>query len=84
MGVPGGAVVKNLPASSGHAEDAGSVLGSRRSPGGGNGNPLQFSCLGNPMDDPGGLSSMESQSQRQLNMHTQPIALFPILFFLNF
>ena len=50
MGVPGGAVVKNLPASSGHVEDAGSTLGSRRSPGGGNGNPLQFSCLGNPID----------------------------------
>ena len=54
MGVPGGAVVKNLPASSGHVDDAGSTLGSRRSPGGGNGNPLQFSCLGNSMDDPGG------------------------------
>ena len=50
MGVPGGSVVKNLPASSGHAEDAGSIPGSGRSPGGGNGNPLQFSCLGNPTD----------------------------------
>ena len=42
-------MVKNLPA---NAEDAGSVpgLGSTRSPGEGNGSPLQYSCLGNPMD----------------------------------
>ena len=40
-------VVKNLPANAG---DAGSILGLRRFPRGGNGNPLQYSCLGNPMD----------------------------------
>ena len=44
---PGGSVVKNLPANAG---DAGSIPGSVRSPGKGNGNPLQYSCLGNPMD----------------------------------
>ena len=33
-----------------NAEDAGSIPGSGRSPGEGNGNPLQYSCLGNPMD----------------------------------
>ena len=38
---------KNLPANAG---DASSVPGSRRSPGEGNGNPLYYSCLGNPMD----------------------------------
>ena len=43
-------VVKNLPANAGDARDAGSVPGLGRSPGGGHGNPLQFSCLGNPMD----------------------------------
>ena len=47
LGFPGGSVVKNLPA---NAEDAGSVPGLGRFPGGGNGNPLQNSCLGNPMD----------------------------------
>ena len=36
--------------SSCNAEDAGSIPGSGRSPGGGNGNPLQYSCLGNPRD----------------------------------
>ena len=40
-------MVKNLPA---NAEDEGSIPGSGRSPGEGNGNPLQYSCLGNPMD----------------------------------
>ena len=44
---PGGAVVRNLPANAGGSS---SIPGSGRSTGGGNGNPLQFSCLGNPMD----------------------------------
>ena len=44
---PGGSVVTNLPAK---AEDTGSVPGSGRPPGEGNGNLLQYSCLGNPMD----------------------------------
>ena len=43
-------VVKNLPISAGDLKDAGSILGSGRSPGGGHGNPLQYSCLENPMD----------------------------------
>ena len=44
------AVVKNLPASTGDVRDVGSISGSGRSPGGGHGNPLQCSCLENPMD----------------------------------
>ena len=47
MGVPGGAVVRNLPASLG---DTCSIPGSGGFPGEGNGNPLQCSCLENPMD----------------------------------
>ena len=43
-------MVKNLPASAGHAGDSGSIPGSGRSPEGGNGSPLQDSCLENPMD----------------------------------
>ena len=43
-------VEKNLPVNSGDKRDLGSVLGSGRSPGGGHGNPLQYSCLENPMD----------------------------------
>ena len=44
-------VVKNSPANAGDARDAGSIPGSGRSPGEGNGNPLQCSCLGNSMDE---------------------------------
>ena len=43
-------VVKNLPASAGDIRDTSSTPGSGRSPGGGHGNPLQYSCLENPMD----------------------------------
>ena len=41
---------KNLPANAGDLRDTGSIPGSGRSPGGGHGNPLQCSCLENPMD----------------------------------
>ena len=43
-------MVKNLPANTGDVKDAGLILGSGRSSGGGHGNPLQYSCLENPMD----------------------------------
>ena len=48
LGFPGNLVIKNIPASGG---DKGSIPGSARSPGEGNGNPLQYSCLGNPMEE---------------------------------
>ena len=47
---PGDWVVKNIPANAGDTGDAGSIPGWGRSPGEGNGNPLQYSCLVNPMD----------------------------------
>ena len=43
-------VVKSPPACAGHIRDVGLIPGSGRSPGGGHGNPLQYSCLENPMD----------------------------------
>ena len=45
-----GLEVKNLPANAGDKRDVGSIPGSGRSPRGGHGNPLQYSCLENPMD----------------------------------
>ena len=55
-------MVKNPSFSARDTGDAGSIPGSRRSPGGGNGNPLQHSHLGNPMtEEPGRLQSMELQ-----------------------
>ena len=47
MGIPGGSAVKNQPA---NARDVGSIPGLERSPREGNDNPLQYSCLGNPMN----------------------------------
>ena len=49
-GFSGGAVVKNPPANAGDARDVGLIRGSGRFPGEGNGNPLWYSCLGNPTD----------------------------------
>ena len=56
MGFPGGLVVKNPPAKAVDPGDVGLILGSGRSPAEGNGNPLQYSCLGNPMDRGAGYS----------------------------
>ena len=62
---PGGTVVKNPPANAGDAIDTDLIPGLGRSPGVGNGNPLQYSCLENSMDreEPGRLQSVGSQSQ---------------------
>ena len=58
-------MVKNLPASAGNTGDMGLIPGSGRSPGEGNGNPLQYSCLENPMgEEPGGLPSMGLEMHR--------------------
>ena len=46
----GGASGKEPSGSAGGIRDKGSIPGSKRSPGGGHGNPLQYSCLENPMD----------------------------------
>ena len=68
MGFPGGSVVKNL-----HAKvEAGLILGSERSLGEGDGNPLQYSCLGNPMDRGAWQATVhgvtkESDTTEQLN-----------------
>ena len=61
MGFSGGTLVKNPPANARDAGDTGLIPGSGRSLGGGNGNTLQDSCLGNPMTkESGGLPYMGS------------------------
>ena len=50
MGFPAGSLVKNTPVNAGNARDTGSIPKSGRLSGGRNGNPLQYSCLENPMD----------------------------------
>ena len=67
-------VVKNLPVNVGDIRDVGSIPGSGRSPGGGHGNSLQYSCLENPMDRGAWRAIVHgvarSQTQlKQLSMH---------------
>ena len=57
-------LVKRLPANAGDKGDAGSIPALGRSSGGGLGNPLQYSCLENPTEEPGGLQSMGLQRVR--------------------
>ena len=63
-GFLGGSVVKNLPASAENTRDVHSIPGSGMSPGGGNGNPLQYSCLENPMDRGAWLSAVQGGHKR--------------------
>ena len=66
-GFPGGAVVKNPPANAGDEREMGSISGSGRFPGGGNGNLLQYSCLENSMDRGTGWGRKESDMTEQLS-----------------
>ena len=68
-------MVKNPPANAADIIDMGSIPGSGRFPGGGYGNPLQYSCLENPMDRGAWLAVVhrvaKSRTQlKQLSMHT--------------
>ena len=74
MGFPGGAVVKNLPARAGDVGDTGLIPGSGRSCGGGNGNPLQDSCLENSMDRGAWQATVHgvTKSQTRLSTDTDP------------
>ena len=74
LGFPVGSVVKNLLADAG---DVGLITGLERSPGGGNGKPLQYSCLENPwMEEPGGLHTVHgfvrNLTTEGLSMHAPP------------
>ena len=62
-----GSVVNNLPANAG---DAGSIPGLRGSPGGGNGNPLQYSCLRNPMDRGAWRATVHGVAKSQTGLST--------------
>ena len=57
-------VVKNPSVNAGDMRDAGSIPGSGRSPGGGRGNPLQYSCLENPMDQRSWWATQSIESQK--------------------
>ena len=70
IGFPGHAMVKNLPANAGDMGDEGSILGLERSPGEGNGNPLHYSCLGNPVDRGGWQSTVHGVTESDTTEHT--------------
>ena len=67
---PGGAVVKNLPADVGNARDVGLIPGSERSPGEGNGNPLQYSCLENSMNRGSWWTTVHEVAKSQTGLST--------------
>ena len=83
VGFPGSSVAKkkkkkNPPANVRDMGDIGSIPGLRRSPGGGNSNPLQYSCLDNPMDRGAcGLQSpwgcKESDTSEPVSMHAKSV-----------
>ena len=62
LGLPGGSGVKNLPAKAG---DLGSIPGSGRSQGEGDGNPLQYSCLGNPPESEAWCATVHGVAKSQ-------------------
>ena len=73
QGFPGGAVVKNLPASAGGKGDRGLIPELGRSSGGGNGNPLQYSCLENPMDRGASQVTIHRAAKSPTQLSTLPV-----------
>ena len=76
-----GLVVKKSPANAGDAGDAGSIPGSGRSPGGGHGNPLQFSCLESLMDRGAWQATVRrvAKSQTPLKLPSTHASMYAII-----
>ena len=72
---PGGSVVKNLPANAGGVGDPGSIPGLGRSPGGGNGNLLQYSCLENLMDRGAWQATVHGVAESRTRLHRHALML---------
>ena len=76
--MPSGTMIRNLPAKAGDVKDVGSILKLGRFPGGGNGNPLQYSFWRIPwIEEPGGLQSMGCK-EVDMTKHTQPTQISTI------
>jgi len=65
LAIPGGAVVKNAPANAGDARDTSPI------PGGGNGHPLQYSCLENPIDRGAWQGTVHGVEKSRTHLSTQ-------------
>ena len=66
----GGSVVKNLPANARDLGDSNLIPGSGKSPGGGNDNPFQYSCLGNPMNRRAWRATLHRGTKNQTRLST--------------
>ena len=77
MGFPGGASGKEPACSTGDIRDIGSIPGSGRSPGGGNANTLQHSCLENPMDRGAWRATVQGLQRVRATWHT--VATWPVV-----
>ena len=78
-------MVKNPPAKAGDVRDVGSILGWGRSPGVGYGNPLQYSCLENPLDKGAWWATVRGVAKRQarlkqLSIHTHSTQTYLMLY----
>ena len=78
LGFPGGSVVKDLPANVRHV---GLVLGSGRSPGEGNGIPLQYSCLGNATDRGAWQATVHGVTTSQTKLSNQTTVTYLLYYF---
>ena len=86
-------MTKELPANAGDVRDSGLIPGLGRSPGEGNGNPLQYSCLENPIDRGAWWATVhrvaESDKTERLNVHTHILPTYrffscnPLIFSLS-
>ena len=72
----GGSIVKTPPVS---AEDVSLITGTGRSPGEGNGNPLQYSCLRNPMDSRAWWTTVHGVTKSQTQLNDLTIELFQVI-----
>ena len=71
--------VKNLPANAEGVRDMGSILGLERSPGGGHGNPLQYSCLENPMDRGAWWATVHGVAKSDMTEATYHVCVSPLM-----
>ena len=73
LGFLGGSVVEDPPVNAGDTGDLGSIPGSWRAPGEGNGNPPQYSCLGNPMDRGAWRATAHRVTESQTRLSTRAV-----------
>ena len=82
MGFPGGTVLKNLLANAGDPRDMGLIPVLERACGGGNGNPLQYSCLENSMDRKAWRATISPWGCKELDLTKHAHFLFPTFIFI--